>query len=109
MGGALGAGALGAVFTAALGDRLPAATVAALLDPRRRGESAPAGIGDALAAGLLPIFEVGAALGLAALVVSFFLPERRVTHRRHDRDRFARIAVYGRQIEIAKPGIGWQL
>lgn len=74
MGGALGAGALGAVFAAALGERLPADTVAALLDPHRRGEIATSAISDALAAGLAPIFQVAAALGLAALVVSFFYP-----------------------------------
>jgi MFS family permease len=74
MGGALGAGALGAVFTAALGDRLPAETVAALLDPHRRAEVVDASIQDALSAGLSPIFQVGAALGVAALVVSFFYP-----------------------------------
>jgi EmrB/QacA subfamily drug resistance transporter len=74
MGGALGAGALGAVFTAALGDRLPPETVATLLDPHRRGEIVAGPIQDALAAGLAPIFQVGAALGIAALVVSFFYP-----------------------------------
>jgi hypothetical protein len=81
MGGALGAGALGAVFTAALGDRLPAETVAMLLDPHRRGEIATVAIRDALAAGLMPIFQVGALLGLGALAVSLFYPAdtRRVT------------------------------
>jgi MFS family permease len=74
MGGALGAGALGAVFSAALGDRLPADTVAQLLDPHRRGEVVSPEIQSALASGLAPIFQVGAALGLAALVVSFFYP-----------------------------------
>ena len=74
MGGALGAGALGAVFTAALGDRLPAETVAMLLDPHRRGEIATVAIRDALASGLLPIFQVGALLGLAAHAVSLFYP-----------------------------------
>jgi len=74
MGGALGAGALGAVFTAALGDRLPAETVAMLLDPHRRGEIATVAIRDALASGLMPIFQVGALLALGALAVSLFYP-----------------------------------
>jgi hypothetical protein len=74
MGGALGAGALGAVFTAALGDRLPPETVAQLLDPHRRAAAASDAIRDALAAGLTPIFVVGAALGVVALAVSFFYP-----------------------------------
>lgn len=74
MGGALGAGALGAVFTAALGDRLPPETVAMLLDPHRRGDVVSPEVQSALAAGLAPIFQVGAVLGLAALVVSFFYP-----------------------------------
>jgi MFS family permease len=74
MGGALGAGALGAVFTAALGDSLPPETVAMLLDPHRRAEVASPAIQGALATGLAPIFQVAALLGLAALVVSFFYP-----------------------------------
>ena len=74
MGGALGAGAMGAVFTAALGDRLPAETVALLLDRHRRSEVASGAIREALAAGLSPIFTVAAALGVAALFVSFFYP-----------------------------------
>jgi hypothetical protein len=45
-----------------------------LLDPHRRATIATADIGDALAAGLSPIFVVGAALGLAAVVVSLFYP-----------------------------------
>lgn len=74
MGGALGAGALGAVFTAALGDSLPAETVAMLLDPHRRAEVASDAIRDALAAGLSPIFQVAAVLGVVALGVSFLYP-----------------------------------
>lgn len=74
MGGALGAGALGAVFAAALGERLPAETVALLLDPHRRAQVVTPAVSDALAAGLAPIFEVAAVLGLLALVVSFFYP-----------------------------------
>jgi len=74
MGGALGAGALGAVFAAALGDRLPADTVAMLLDPHRRAGVASEAIRDALAAGLSPIFAVGAALAVAALAVSLLYP-----------------------------------
>ncbi len=74
MGGALGAGALGAVFTAALGESLPAETVAMLLDPHRRADVVSEATARALASGLAPIFQVGAALGLVALVVSFLYP-----------------------------------
>ncbi len=74
MGGALGAGALGAVFAAALDDRLPPETVARLLDPHRRAEVVSDAVSLALAAGLSPIFQTGAALGVAALAVSFFYP-----------------------------------
>jgi EmrB/QacA subfamily drug resistance transporter len=74
MGGALGAGALGAVFTAALGDRLPPETVAMLLDPHRRAGVSSDAVRDALSAGLSPIFVTGAALGVIALAVSFLYP-----------------------------------
>lgn len=74
LGGALGAGALGGVLALALSTRVPAETVARLLDPRGRAEAFPDG-GASLAAdladALAPIFWVAAALGaLNALVVA---------------------------------------
>ncbi len=74
MGGALGAGVLGAVFAAALDGRLPADTVAGLLDPHRRATVASDAMRGVLAAGLSPIFVASAAIGFAALGVSLFYP-----------------------------------
>lgn len=74
MGGALGAGAFGAMFTASLGTTVSAETAAALLDPHRRDLVTSEVVRVALADGLRPIFEVSAVLGLAAFLVSFFYP-----------------------------------
>jgi EmrB/QacA subfamily drug resistance transporter len=74
MGGALGAGALGAVFAAALGASLPAETVSALLDASHRASVASPEIHDALAQGLAPIFQAAAVLALLATVAACFYP-----------------------------------
>jgi EmrB/QacA subfamily drug resistance transporter len=74
MGGALGAGALGAVFAAALGASLPAETVSALLDASHRSSVATPEIHDALAQGLAPIFQSAAALAALAMIASLLYP-----------------------------------
>lgn len=71
IGGAIGVGALGAIFSLIVGAQLPEEVVAGLLD-RHRGEVAPETL-SALADGLRPVFRTLAALGvLNAIIVAFY-------------------------------------
>lgn len=74
IGGALGAGALGAVFAAALGPSLLPERVSELLDASRRAAAVSPEIHDALAHGLAPIFQAAAVLAALAVIVSLFYP-----------------------------------
>ncbi len=74
MGGALGAGALGAVLAAGLGTRLDAETVARLLDPHQRAEVLDPEVASALGGALSPIWFVLVALALTNLLVVAFYP-----------------------------------
>lgn len=74
MGGALGVGALGVVFSTAAGTRLPPDTVRRLLDPHGRAGVVLDNVRDVLGAALVPVFVVSAVLGVAALAASLFFP-----------------------------------
>jgi MFS family permease len=79
MGGALGAGALGAILSAGLGRSLDADTVSRLLDPHERaglmsGEGAAA-MSAALGHALAPIWTVLVALAVLNLIVVAFYPK----------------------------------
>jgi EmrB/QacA subfamily drug resistance transporter len=75
IGGALGVGALGAVFSGLVGAELSEDVVASLLDPH--GRSAEVGdphVIESLAVGLRPVFWTLAVLGLVNVVVVAFYP-----------------------------------
>jgi EmrB/QacA subfamily drug resistance transporter len=75
IGGALGVGALGAIFSALVGAELSEELVASLLDPH--GRSAAVGdphVIESLAAGLRPVFRTLGVLGLVNVVVVAFYP-----------------------------------
>lgn len=74
MGGALGAGALGAVLAAGLGDALDAETVSRLLDPHERSSVLDHGVAATLENALHPIWAVLVALAIANLLVVAFYP-----------------------------------
>ena len=79
MGGAMGVGALGAVLARRLGASLSPETVAAVLDPSRRGAAMGtqgAELSAALARGLAPVFWATAALGVVNLGVVAVWPRR---------------------------------
>ena len=73
IGGAIGVGALGAIFSLIVGAQLPEEVVAGLLD-RHRGEVAPETL-SALADGLRPVFRALAALGVLNAVIVAFYPK----------------------------------
>lgn len=73
IGGALGVGALGAIFSAIVGESMSEETVASLLDPHG-GVAVDPAIAASLAAGLSPLFRILAALGAANLVLVIFYP-----------------------------------
>jgi len=80
IGGALGVGAAGALFSAIVGAALSEETVASLLDPHARGGAvSDAGVVASLAAGLTPLFRTLAILGIANLVMVAFYPRERRT------------------------------
>jgi EmrB/QacA subfamily drug resistance transporter len=75
IGGALGVGALGAVFSALVGGELSEEVVASLLDPHgAAGAVADPHVVEALAAGLRPVFRTLAVLGLLNVAVVAFYP-----------------------------------
>lgn len=75
IGGALGVGALGAVFSAIVGNSMSEETVASLLDPHAHAAGPPdPAIASSLAAGLTPLFYVLAVLGAANLLLVLFYP-----------------------------------
>lgn len=73
IGGAIGVGALGALFSLIVGAQLPEEVVAGLLD-RHRGEVDLETLG-ALADGLRPVFRTLAALGVINAVIVVFYPK----------------------------------
>jgi EmrB/QacA subfamily drug resistance transporter len=93
IGGAIGVGALGAVFSAIVSGSMSEDTVASLLDPHARGGAVvDPTIAAGLAAGLTPLFRVLAALGLANLVLVFFYPR---THPHHAPTADAHVTIAG--------------
>jgi EmrB/QacA subfamily drug resistance transporter len=77
MGGALGAGALGAMLARALGKELSPETVAALLDPIQRAHTAAdPRVMLALSTAMAPMFRVTAAASLVNLAVVAFWPKQ---------------------------------
>jgi hypothetical protein len=75
IGGALGVGALGALFSAIVGSALSEETVASLLDPHgREGAVSDPQVVLGLASGLTPLFTVLGALGALNLVLVLFYP-----------------------------------
>ena len=75
MGGALGAGALGAILSASLGRSLEPETVSRLLDPHQRASVMNGEVTAALGDALSPIWTVLLVLGLLNLVVVAFYPK----------------------------------
>ncbi|MBX7196235.1 MAG: MFS transporter [Sandaracinaceae bacterium] len=75
VGGALGVGALGALFSAVVGSTLSEESVASLLDPHARASAvSDPGVVAALSSGLVPLFEVLAALGAINAILVLFYP-----------------------------------
>lgn len=75
MGGALGAGAFGAILAAGLGRSLDPETVSRLLDPAARASVLTGDVAGALGAALAPIWTVLFVLSLVNLVVVAFYPK----------------------------------
>lgn len=75
MGGALGAGGLGAILTLGLGRNLDPDTVSRLLDPHARADVMTGDVAAALGDALSPIWSVLVVLALVNLVVVAFYPK----------------------------------
>jgi EmrB/QacA subfamily drug resistance transporter len=77
MGGALGAGALGAILSASLEGALDAETVSRMLDPHARADVMTADVQAALGAALAPIWTVLVVLAFLNLIAVAFYPRDR--------------------------------